>query len=174
MKGKKRQGGQSADRMTFDCHVAAGINEIVRDMHLNMGSCIKIGICRRCHSVMGYYNAERREWICPRCGAHQDFIIREMPHASGLMNHIMNGMHISLDYFDAVSTIPNDNAYDVRGAKQLASDGSELQHGGSKDIAPVGKYVGVTPDGVNIDVANAAENAEYERMFQNTGEQWLD
>lgn len=131
MKGKKHQGGQSADRMTFDCHVAAGINEIIRDMHLNMGSCIKLGICKRCHSIMGYYNEERREWICPRCGAHQDFIIREMPHASGLMNHIMNGMHISLDYFDALSTMPNENAYDVRGA-QTQPTGIEFQTGGEK------------------------------------------
>ena len=114
MKGKKHQGGQSADRMTFDCHIAAGINEIVRDLHLNMGSNIKIGICKRCHSIMGYYNEERHEWICPRCGAHPDFIIRHMPHASGLMNHIMNGMHISVDYFDSLDIYTNDQEYDVR------------------------------------------------------------
>lgn len=100
MKGRKHHGGQSVDRMTFDCHIASGICEMIRDVHLNQGSKIKIGICNRCRTTMGYFHGERKEWVCPNCGAHPDFIIREVPPASALMVHIFNGLHISIDYID--------------------------------------------------------------------------
>lgn len=102
MKGRKHLGGQAADRMSFDAHVAAGICEMIRDTHLNQGSKIKIGICNRCRTTMGYYHKERQEWMCPRCGAHQDFIVREVPPASVLMTHIFNGLHVAVDYFEHV------------------------------------------------------------------------
>lgn len=134
MKGKKHHGGQSADRMTFDCHVAAGINEIIRDLHLNMGSKMKIGICKRCNSTMGFYNNEKHEWICPRCGAHQDFIIRELPPASVLMTHIFNGLHISVDYYDTLSIKKNDNEFDVcDDDKGNQSDNDEEEDESSND-----------------------------------------
>lgn len=100
MKGRKHLGGQSCDRMGFDSHVAAGICELMRDMHLNQGSKISIGICNRCRTTMGYFHQKRQEWICPRCGAHQDFIVREIPPAACLMTHIFNGLHIAVDYID--------------------------------------------------------------------------
>ncbi len=100
MKGRKHHGGQSIDRMTFDCHIASGICEMIRDIHLNQGSKIRVGICNRCKTTMGYYHGDRREYVCPCCGAHKDFIIREIPPASALMFHIFNGLHIAIDYFE--------------------------------------------------------------------------
>ena len=99
-KGRKHGGGQSIERMSFDAHVASGICETVRDLHLNQGSKIKIGICNRCHSTMGYLNGEKNVWTCPRCGDHPDIIVREVPPASALLTHIFNGLHIAIDYFD--------------------------------------------------------------------------
>lgn len=101
-KGRKHGGGQVIDRMSFDAHVAAGICEMVRDTHLNQGSKMKIGICRRCHSMMGYLHKETNVWMCPRCGAHQDMIVREVPPSATLMNHIFNGLHVSVDYFENI------------------------------------------------------------------------
>ena len=101
-KGRKHGGGQAVDRMSFDAHVAAGICEIIRDTHLNQGSKIKIGICKRCHCTLGYLNRETNVWMCPRCGAHQDITIREVPPSSVLVTHIFNGLHIAIDYFDNI------------------------------------------------------------------------
>ena len=104
LKGRRNYGGQSSDRMSFDSHSAAGICELMRDLHLNQGSKIRIGICNRCHSMMGYYHREKKEWMCPRCGVHEDIIIRELPPASVLMNHIFNGLHVAIDYYDHMKT----------------------------------------------------------------------
>lgn len=101
-KGKKHGGGQSFDRMAFDANVASGICELMRDIHLNQGSKIKIGICNRCHNTMGYLHKETNQWMCPRCGAHPDITIREVPPAANLVTHIFNGLHISVDYFDHI------------------------------------------------------------------------
>jgi DNA-directed RNA polymerase beta subunit len=99
-KGRKHHGGQAVDRMSFDSHIAAGISNVMRETHLNQGAKIKIGICKRCHTTMGYYNYALQEWTCPRCGIHSDFIIREIVPAANLMTHIFNGAHIAIDYFE--------------------------------------------------------------------------
>lgn len=101
-KGKKHGGGQSFDRMAFDANVASGICELMRDTHLEQGSKMKIGICNRCHSTMGYLHKETNQWVCPRCGAHPDIIVREIPPAANLVTHIFNGLHIAVDYFDHI------------------------------------------------------------------------
>lgn len=101
-KGRKHGGGQAIDRMSFDAHVAAGICELIRDSHLNQGSKIRIGICNRCHSTMGYLHKETNTWMCPRCGAHRDIIVREVPPSAVLMTHIFNGLHIAVDYFEHI------------------------------------------------------------------------
>ena len=101
-KGRKHGGGQAIDRMSFDAHIAAGICEIIRDSHLNQGSKIKIGICNRCHTTMGYLHKETNTWMCPRCGAHRDIIVREVPPSAVLMTHIFNGLHIAVDYFEHI------------------------------------------------------------------------
>lgn len=104
LKGKRNSGGQSSDRMSFDSHTSAGVCELMRDLHINQGAKIKIGICNRCNSVMGYYHKEKHEWICPRCGGHDDFIIREVPPATLLLNHVFNGLHVAIDYYEHVDS----------------------------------------------------------------------
>jgi DNA-directed RNA polymerase beta subunit len=99
LKGKRRGGGQSIDRMSFDSHVASGICEIQRDMHLNQGSSIKIGLCNRCNSCMCYFNKKYKRWQCQRCGMHHEITIRDIPPATNLMNHALVGLHIGLEYF---------------------------------------------------------------------------
>lgn len=99
-KGRKHGGGQSFDRMAFDANVASGICELVRDIHLNQGSKIRVAFCNRCHSTMGYLHRETSQWTCPRCGPHPDMTIRDVPPAANLITHIFNGLHISVDYFD--------------------------------------------------------------------------
>ena len=78
------------------------ICELIRDSHLNQGSKIRIGICNRCHSTMGYLHKETNTWMCPRCGAHRDIIVREVPPSAVLMTHIFNGLHIAIDYFEHI------------------------------------------------------------------------
>ena len=99
-KGRKRAGGQSIDRMGNDDLFAAGINLVNRDAHLARGSSTKIGICNRCHSVKGYYHDQRKCWICPQCGAHEDMLIKELPVASSMIAHIFNAMHLNLEYYE--------------------------------------------------------------------------
>lgn len=101
VRGKKRGGGLSFDRMSFDDQNAAGIEEIIRTSHLEQGSKIKIGICQRCHGTMCYYHAETKEWSCPNCGNHYDIMIREVPPASVLMMHVLNAAHVGIDYYGA-------------------------------------------------------------------------
>lgn len=100
-KGLKRHGGQSSDRMSFDAHVASGIEELVRDMHLNQGSYIKVGICKQCHSAMCYLHKQNQEWVCPQCGPHRNIIVRDIPPASEMLIHILNGLHVGVDYYEA-------------------------------------------------------------------------
>ena len=98
-KGLKKHGGQSSDRMSFDSHIASGICEIMRDMHLNQGSKIAVGICKKCHGMMGYLHKNNQEWVCPQCGPHRDIIVREIPPASEMLIHILNGLHVAVDYY---------------------------------------------------------------------------
>ena len=106
-KGKKNNGGQSFDRMAFDANIASGICELMRETHLNRGSKIKIGLCNRCHNTMGYLHAGYNQWVCPRCGAHPDITVREVPPAANLITHILNGLYIAVDYFDHIDSGSN-------------------------------------------------------------------
>lgn len=98
-KGRKRGGGQSLDRMSQDTFAAAGINGINRDAHLEKGSKMLVAICNECHSMKTYFNEQRQCWICPQCGAHSDFELKYIPIATNIINHILNGLHVSMDYF---------------------------------------------------------------------------
>ena len=98
-KGRKRGGGLTFDRMSFDSQNAAGIMEVIRSSHLEQGSKIKIGICQRCHNTLCYLHAETREWICPNCGKHPNILVREVPPASVLMMHVLNAAHVGVDYY---------------------------------------------------------------------------
>lgn len=98
-KGRKRGGGQSVDRMGNDSLFAAGINLVSRDAHLARGSSTTIGVCNKCHCIKCYYHDSRKCWICPICGAHEDIIVKELPVASPMITHILNAMHLNIEYF---------------------------------------------------------------------------
>ena len=98
-KGRKRGGGQSLDRMGNDDLYAAGINLVNRDGHLVRGSSTKIGVCNRCHSIKGYYHEQRKCWVCPQCGAHEDIVVKELPVASSMIAHVFNALHLNIDYY---------------------------------------------------------------------------
>ncbi len=98
-KGRRRLGGQSIDRMGSDCLYSSGIHALRMDELLNRGSKLKIGICNRCHSMKSYYNKTSKCWACTQCGMHPDFTIKHVPHASNLINHIFNALHVSIDYY---------------------------------------------------------------------------
>ena len=99
-RGRKNAGGQAIDRMSFDSLTASGSFELLRDSFLNQGSKMKTGICKRCNYTLCYYHQLTHEWVCPRCGRHDEFIIKEVPPASVLLTHILTGCHIGLDYYD--------------------------------------------------------------------------
>ena len=111
-RGRKRGGGLSFDRMSFDDQNAAGCMEIVRTSHLEQGSKIKVGFCQRCHNMMCYLHAESHEWICPNCGKHPDILIRYIPPASVLMMHVLNAAHVGIDYYSD-ENILNDKEIEV-------------------------------------------------------------
>ena len=120
-RGKRRHGGQSVDRMSFDSQSAAGICEIMRDIHLNQGSKITMGVCKKCNCTLGYQNAITHEWVCPQCGKHDEFIIRDVPPATMLMTHALNGAHIALDYVDnPLESIPEED--EQEGDAQLLTE----------------------------------------------------
>ena len=98
-KGLRRGGGQSIDRMSSDSLMSAGVNSLRMDEVLNRASNIKIGICKHCHSIKCYYNKDNNAWCCPNCGYHSDFEIKAVPHASNIINHILQALHLSIDYF---------------------------------------------------------------------------
>lgn len=98
-KGRKRGGGQSLDRMSQDTFAAAGICGINRDAHLEKGSKTLIAVCNQCHSMKTYYNEQRKCWICTNCGAHSDFELKYVPTATNLLNQVLHGLHVSLDYY---------------------------------------------------------------------------
>lgn len=98
-RGRKSGGGQSLDRMSMDCFSASGIGLINRDAHLQRGSMMKIGVCNKCHSIKTYYQRHRKQWVCPACGAHEDFTIKWMPPAANLITHNLNSLHVGIDYY---------------------------------------------------------------------------
>ena len=99
-RGRKNTGGQMIDRMSFDCFIASGAFEMLRDSFLNQGSKIKTGCCRKCGYLLGYHNNLSKEWICQQCGRHDEFTIKEIPPATVLLTHILTGCHIGIDYED--------------------------------------------------------------------------
>lgn len=145
VKGRKHTGGQAADKMSFDSHNAAGICEIVRDLHLNQGSKINVGICKICSQMSGYYHRQRGEWVCSRCGAHSDMIIQSLPPGSVLMHHLLTGLHVAVDYVD-----------DIRGQSEYHE---YIESESNKTIPPSGEYV--EGELVREPLANFVEDEPY-------------
>ena len=115
-KGRKRGGGQSIDRMGNDSLFAAGINFINRDAHLARGSSELTGICNKCHCIKCYYHDKRKCWICPVCGAHEDILVKEVPVASNMITHVLNGLHLNIEYF---TNGTENNKYDKYPRKEV-------------------------------------------------------
>jgi len=97
-RGRRNNGGQIIDKMSFESFSAAGSFELLRNTFLYQGSKIRIGICGKCHYTMGYFHALSQEWVCSRCGRHDEFIIKDVPPASVLLTHILTGCHVGIDY----------------------------------------------------------------------------
>ena len=110
LKGRKRNGGQQIDHMTYDAEIAAGISNIMADLHLNQGSSMHTGICNRCHSLLCYYKKNMKTWVCPQCGQHCDITIKKLAPGSNLLFHIFNGLHLGIDYYQNVDMYKEDNA----------------------------------------------------------------
>lgn len=133
VKGRKRNGGQSVDRMSNDCINAAGAAHLNKDIHLNQGAKMRIAVCGKCNGIKTYFSNEQKCWFCSNCGRHSDFIIKYVPPATNLISQVLNGLHISLDYRET-PTNPIYNEEDLA---------DEIKHVGTGeaaiDVTQVGK-----------------------------------
>lgn len=100
VKGRKRSGGQSVDRMSVDSLISAGISYINQDIHINQGAKMTIAFCKNCHKQFTYMENNKKCWMCSGCGRSSEFIIKEVVPAENLINHILTGMHVCFEYKD--------------------------------------------------------------------------
>lgn len=108
VKGRKKHGGQSMDRMSWDSFNSAGCMNLNRDLHLNQGAKTEIAICNKCHCQFTYKSKSSGKWICTSCGSHNDFLIKEVVPTQNLINSIFVGQHICFNYKEE-----NDDENDV-------------------------------------------------------------
>ena len=97
VKGRKRSGGQSIDRMSNDAIMAAGACYINQDIHINQGAKTTIAFCKNCNKQYTFYDNNKKCWLCHNCG-RSDFIIKEVVPAENLINQILTSMHICFEY----------------------------------------------------------------------------
>ena len=100
VKGRKRSGGQSVDRMSVDSLISAGIAYVNQDIHINQGAKMTIAFCKNCHKQFTYMENNKKCWMCSGCGRSSEFIIKEVVPAENLINHILTGMHVCFEYKD--------------------------------------------------------------------------
>ena len=98
VKGRKRKGGQSIDRMLVDSINSSGAVILNRDIHMNQGAKMTIAICGMCNKQYTYYSSQHKCWFCSCCGRHDNFIIKEVIPAEVLINQIFTGMHFTFEY----------------------------------------------------------------------------
>lgn len=98
VKGRKRAGGQAVDRMSVDSLNASGAVMLNRDIHLEQGAKMSVAICNKCKRQFTYYSKEYKCWFCTTCGRHSDFTIKEVVPAQNLINHILTGMQVCMEY----------------------------------------------------------------------------
>lgn len=98
VKGKKRVGGQSLDRMTNDALNSAGAVLFNQNTHLYQGANMEVAVCNYCHKMFTYYSQHYRCWFCSSCGRHDNFTIKQVVPASMLINHIFAGLHLCVEY----------------------------------------------------------------------------
>ena len=107
VKGRRRGGGQSVDKMTVDAINASGAVILNNDIHLNQGAKMTIAICGICNKQFTYYSADYKCWFCSCCGRHSNFIIKEVVPTQNLINHIFAGMSMT---FEMRKTRPEDKS----------------------------------------------------------------
>ena len=100
VKGRKRSGGQSVDRMSNDALNAAGVTFINQDMHINQGAKMTIAFCKNCYKQFTYLDNNKKCWMCSACGRSNEFIVKEVVPAENLINQILTGMHVCFEYKD--------------------------------------------------------------------------
>lgn len=98
VKGRKKSGGQSVDRMSNDAINASGAVILNKYLHLEQGAKTTIAFCKHCHKQYTYFSKEYQCWFCVNCGRHNDFIIKEIPPIQPLINQVMTGLHIIPEY----------------------------------------------------------------------------
>lgn len=103
VKGRKKSGGQSCDRMSNDSIIGAGCMELLKDIHLNQGAKMKIAVCNKCHKQYTYYSLDHSGWVCSKCGKHTDFTVKEIIPVENLINHVLTGLHICFEIKDETS-----------------------------------------------------------------------
>ncbi len=97
VKGRKRSGGQSVDRMSNDAINTSGAVLLNRNIHLEQGAKKLTSYCKHCHAEFTYISSDFKCWFCANCGRHQDFLVTEVPPIQPLINQIFNGLHFGID-----------------------------------------------------------------------------
>lgn len=100
VKGRKRTGGQSVDRMSIDALMSAGVTHVSQDIHINQGAKMTIAFCKNCNKQFTYMDNDKKCWICSACGRSSEFIVKEVVPAENLINQILTGMHVCFEYKD--------------------------------------------------------------------------
>lgn len=98
VKGRKREGGQAVDRMSNDSINSSGAVRLLRDIHLEQGAKQTIAVCDHCHKQFTYFSKDHQCWFCSSCGRHQDFTIKEVPQIQPVINQVLTGLHIAMEY----------------------------------------------------------------------------
>ena len=98
VKGRKKKGGQSIDRMIVDSMNASGAEIMNQSMHIDQGAKMTIAICGICNKQYTYYSKQYKCWFCSCCGRHSNFIIKEVTPAEVLINQVFTGMHLTCEY----------------------------------------------------------------------------
>lgn len=104
MRGKKAGGGLTIDgKLSLNALNSSGANYILKDLHLNQCSKMQVGFCQICHFPIAYNkfgDKNNNSWICPTCGKHSKITPKLVSCSFPLFNHIFNGLHIGIKYFD--------------------------------------------------------------------------
>ena len=98
VKGRKRSGGQSCDRMSNDSLNCSGVCFVNQDIHINQGAKMTIAFCKNCYKQFTYLDNNKKCWMCSACGRSNEFIVKEVVPAENLINQILTGMHVCFEY----------------------------------------------------------------------------
>lgn len=97
VKGRKKAGGQSVDRMSNDAINTSGAVLLNKFIHIEQGAKTLVAWCNKCHAQFTYYSTDFKCWFCAKCGRHQEFTIIEVPPIQPLINQIFNALHYRVE-----------------------------------------------------------------------------